>query len=320
MRNAFLKALEDYAQSNTLLIVGDLGFKVTDNFRKKYPKQFINVGVAEQNMTGLAAGLALTGKKVFTYSIANFTSIRPLEQIRNDVAYHNLNVTLVCVGGGLAYGSLGFSHHATEDLAIMRALPNLTVLAPGDTMETYELTKQIIEKDLGPVYLRLGRAGEATLHAANNIKGLKIGKALPLIQNRASADIAILSTGGMLEVASQVRTMLLKSDTDAAIYSFHTLKPFDKASVKNIFGRYGYILSLEEHSLIGGLSSAVLDSLVGEPDVRLDRYLPFGLPSTFTSQVGDQKYLRTYYGISPEKILARLIQFIEKREKWKVAI
>ncbi len=311
MRNSFIKALEDYVRPNTMLVVGDLGFGVVDNFRKKYPKQFINAGVAEQNMTGLAAGLALSGKKVFTYSIANFTTIRPLEQIRNDVAYHDLNVTMVCIGGGLAYGSLGFSHHATEDLAIMRALPNLTVLAPGDTMETYELTKQIIQQDLGPVYLRLGRAGEATLHTNETIKKLSIGKALPLSIDD-SANLAILSTGGMLEVAVEVCELLKELHMEASIYSFHTIKPFDQILVKQVFKDYQYVISLEEHSCIGGFCSAVLESLVGVSGTNLVKYQPFALPSIFTSRVGDQGYLRDYYGISPKKIFSKLKQFIKK--------
>ena len=319
MRDAFIKALEDHAQPNTVLVVGELGFGVVDNFRKKYPKQFINAGVAEQNMTGLAAGLALSGKKVFTYSIGNFTTLRPLEQIRNDVAYHNLNVTMVCVGGGLAYGSLGFSHHATEDLAIMRALPNLTVLAPGDTQETYELTRKIIHEELGPVYLRLGRAGEASLHSHETVQDLEIGKALELTKNPA-AEGASLSTGGMLEVATKVRQLLLGISMEAAIYSFHTLKPFDESLVRKIFNQYEYVLSLEEHSIIGGLSSAILESLVGARNLSLNKYLRFGLPSAFTSQVGDQQYLRHHYGISPIKIFTEFTQNLKKQEKWKIAI
>lgn len=313
MRNSFINALEEYSQPNTMLIVGDLGFGVVENFKKRYPNQYINAGVAEQNMTGLAAGLALSGKKVFTYSIANFTILRPLEQIRNDIAYQDLNVTMVSVGGGLAYGSLGFSHHATEDLAIMRALPNMTVLAPGDTMEAFEITKQIILDDLGPVYLRLGRAGEATLHSEESIRELKIGRALRLITNGDST-LAILSTGGMLETAMNVRNQLLEEDIDASIFSFHTLKPFDKKAVYEIFTGFNYVISLEEHSIVGGFSSAILESLVGKANVRLDRYIPFALPSEFTSVVGSQEYLRDYYGISTAKIVNKVKNNLKHEE------
>jgi transketolase len=305
MRDSFFLALEEYAQHDTILLLGDLGFKVTDNFKTKYPQQIINVGVAEQNLTGLATGLALEGKKVFTYSIANFNTLRALEQIRNDVAYHGLNVTIVSVGGGLAYGPLGISHHATEDLAILRSLPNMTVLAPGDTSEAYQITKIILQNNLGPTYLRLGRAGEATLHNKNSIKNLKIGKGLPLLIEQ-NHDLAILSTGGMLEIAKQVHDMLREVGYHSSVYSMHTLKPFDSELIKNIFNTYQYIVSMEEHSIIGGLSSTILESLVGQPDIKISKFIPFALPSEFTSIVGDQTYLRDYYGISAEKIFNSL--------------
>ena len=159
MRNAFVKILEENIDERTMILVGDLGFGVMDNIQDKFPNQFLNVGVAEQNMTGLAAGLALTGYKVFTYSIANFNTLRPLEQIRNDIVYHDLNVIVVSVGGGLCYGALGISHHATEDIAILRSLPGLQILAPGDPKETELITTILLKEDHGPTYLRLGRAG-----------------------------------------------------------------------------------------------------------------------------------------------------------------
>ncbi len=309
MRNAFIRALEEYAQKNTVLIVGDLGFGVIDNFQNKFPKQFLNAGIAEQNMTGVAAGMALAGKKVFTYSIANFNTIRSLEQIRNDIAYHNLNVTVVSVGGGFAYGSLGISHHATEDLAIMRAIPNMTILAPGDTMEAYELTRKLITEDIGPSYLRLGKA--CPLHSQDNIKNLEIGKGLPLIVHDDNR-IAIISSGGMLESANEVNLMLLEKGVKSSIFSFHTIKPFDKKLISEIFKKYEYVFSLEEHSIIGGLSSAIAESLIGNSGIKLENYYPFALPSKFTSVVGDQEYLKNYCGISSNKIFQKIFQIIEK--------
>ena len=316
MRNSFFRALEIFATPDTILLLGDLGFSVVNKFQEKYPDQLINAGVAEQNMTGLATGLALAGKKVFTYSIANFNTLRALEQIRNDIAYHKLNVTIVSVGGGLAYGSLGISHHATEDIAIMRAIPDMTVFAPGDTEEAYEITKTIIEKELGPVYLRLGRAGEATLHTKENIKKLKIGNGMPLTEGNAK-DLAILSTGGMLEIAQDVHDRLKEINVKPSVYSIHTIKPFDKKLIRNIFKNYEYVISMEEHSIIGGLSSTILESLVERGQecpfsVDLRKYIPFALPSEFTSVVGDQEYLRDYYGISPEKIFNKIKQSIKQ--------
>jgi transketolase len=305
MRNAFFRALEENAKPNTVFITGDLGFGVINNFLKKYPSQFINAGVAEQNMIGLASGLALSGKKVFAYSIANFATLRPLEQIRSDVAYHDLNVTVVSVGGGLAYGALGISHHATEDLAVLRAIPNMKVFAPGDTMEAYEITKKIINEDLGPVYLRLGRAGEATIHTPDSIKKLEIGKGMPIIQCR-DKELAILSTGGMLEIAMNVSAKLKNDGVENSVYSFHTIKPIDSQLVRKIFTEYDYVATLEEHTCIGGFSSAVLESLVETNGVKLQNYMVFALPSQFTSEVGDQNYLRDVYGISAEKIYAKI--------------
>jgi transketolase len=314
MRNSFFKALEDHSRANTIFVTGDLGFGVIEPFRRKFPDQFINAGVAEQNMIGLAAGLALAGKKVFVYSIGNFNTLRPLEQIRNDVAYHELNVTIVSVGGGLAYGSLGFSHHATEDLAIMRAIPNMTVLAPGDTFEAYEITKKIIHEDLGPVYLRLGRAGEATIHTADSIKKLQIGKGLPIIEQETT-EVAVLSTGGMLEIAMNVSGRLRKRGLACSVFSFPTLKPFDAELARRIFREYEHVVALEEHSSIGGFTSAILESLVGVSGINLGNFTSFALPSTFAPYVGDQHYLRDRYGISENKIFSALCKKIKKAAK-----
>src|SRR5438034_11308337 len=168
MREAFFGTLEEIAaiDRRVCLVVGDLGFGVVERFARRFPDRFVNVGVAEQNMTAIATGLALNGKVVFTYSIGNFATLRCLEQIRNDVCYHDANVKIVAVGGGFAYGALGATHHATEDLAIMRALPEMTVVAPGDPVET-EAATDAIAVHAGPCYLRLGRAGESRVHRAS---------------------------------------------------------------------------------------------------------------------------------------------------------
>src|SRR3982751_2787827 len=197
MRNAFLDTLYELARQDDriVFITGDLGFRVVEKFMENMPNQFLNAGVAEQNMTGIAAGMALSGKISFTYSIANFPILRCLEQIRNDVCYHRANVKVVAVGGGFAYGSLGATHHATEDLAIMRALPEMTVVAPGDPEEAAAATEAVAAHD-GPCYLRLGRAGEQKVHARPI--HFQLGKA---IQVRQGTDITLISTGGMLQTA-----------------------------------------------------------------------------------------------------------------------
>src|SRR5207302_2491203 len=207
-RTAFFKTLLEMAEHDdrVTLVVGDLGFGVVESFAQRFPNRFVNVGVAEQNMTGIAAGMALSGKVVFTYSIANFPILRCLEQIRNDVCYHNANVKIVAVGGGLAYGSLGSTHHATEDLAIMRALPRMVVVAPGDPTEA-EAATQAVAAHAGPCYLRLGRAGESKVHRGEI--DFQLGKA---IQLRDGKDLTLISTGGLLETAVQVAESLRHSD------------------------------------------------------------------------------------------------------------
>ena len=170
MRNTFIKNVIEKADKDTYLMVGDLGYSVVEAFVKQYPKQFLNAGVAEQNMTGMAAGLALEGYKVFTYSIANFNTLRCIEQIRNDICYHNLDVTIVSVGGGFVYGSAGYSHHAVQDISMLGSLPNMTLLLPGDIEET-EICMNYIFENKGPKYLRLGKNEEKILkHEANLIK------------------------------------------------------------------------------------------------------------------------------------------------------
>ena len=186
MRDTFVKTLLEIAKKdkNVYIVTGDLGFGVLKPFWEELPDQIINAGIAEQNMTSIAAGLALQGKIVYTYSIGNFPTLRCIEQIRNDCAYHDANVKVVCVGGGFVYGSLGMSHHATEDIAIMRALPNVTVVAPGDLVEAACATKAIYETP-GTCYLRLGRGGEKQIH--ESIENFEIGKAIKIQDGSSSA-------------------------------------------------------------------------------------------------------------------------------------
>ena len=195
MRDTFVKTLLEIAKKdkNVYIITGDLGFGVLKPFWEQLPDQIINAGIAEQNMTSIAAGLALQGKIVYTYSIGNFPTLRCIEQIRNDCAYHNANVKVVCVGGGFVYGSLGMSHHATEDIAMMRALPDVTVMAPGDLVEAACATKAIYETP-GTCYLRLGRGGEKQIH--EKIDNFEIGKAIKI---RDGKNVAVFSTGAIFD-------------------------------------------------------------------------------------------------------------------------
>jgi transketolase len=307
MRGAFFRALLELAEQDERvhLVVGDLGFGVVEEFARRFPKRFLNAGVAEQNMTGIAAGLALSGKIVFTYSIANFPILRCLEQVRNDVCYHNANVKIVAVGGGLAYGSLGATHHATEDLAILRSLPRMVVVAPGDPVETDAATRAVTTH-AGPCYLRLGRAGEARVHTGGI--DFQLGKA---IQVRDGKDLTLVSTGGMLETAVKVAGTLHRAGLQTRLLSMHTVKPLDSDSILAAARETGAVFTLEEHSVVGGLGGAVAELLAeaGEGVVVFKR---FGLPSTFSSVVGTQEYLRAQHGLSVESLEAVIRSTLEK--------
>ena len=299
MRTAFIETLFDLAAQDEriMLVVGDLGFGVVTKFADELPRQFVNAGVAEQHMTGLAAGLALSGKIAFTYSIANFPVLRCLEQIRNDVCYHNANVKVVAVGGGMAYGALGMTHHATEDLAVMRSLPNLTVVSPNDPVEARLATRAIIELP-GPAYLRLGRQGEKPVH--KSIPEFEIGRAIKV---REGGDATIIVGGGLLQNAIAAADILASDHKiETRVLSMHTLKPFDDDAARAAARETGAVFTLEEHSIIGGLGGAVAESLL-ESDARPRIFKRLGLPGVkFSSKVGDQDYLRNEFGLDAASV------------------
>ena len=301
MRTAFIRTLLELAEHDhrITLIVGELGFGIVEPFAARFPKQFLNAGVAEQNMTGIAAGMALSGRVVFTYSIANFPTLRCLEQIRNDVCYHNANVKIVAVGGGFAYGSLGMTHHATEDLAIMRTLPNMVVVAPGDPVEA-ELATRAIVRDSRPCYLRLGRAGEPTVHPRG--VSFQLGRAITV---RHGNDLTLISTGGLLQTSVQLAERLAKDEIGARVLSMHTVKPLDTEAVLAAARETQAIITLEEHSVIGGLGGAVAEVLAESGELRVP-FKRLGLPSEFSSYVGSQEFLKAAYGLSMDGILQSL--------------
>jgi transketolase len=298
MRDKFIEVLYEIAKKDrdVNLITGDLGFGVFDKFWTDFPKQFINAGICEQNMTGVAAGMGMDGKTVFTYSIGNFPTLRALEQIRNDVAYHRSNVKIVCVGGGFAYGALGMSHHATEDIAIVRALPEMIVFSPCDPIEVEEITKVAYEIK-GPCYIRLGRGGENNLHKGKI--NFQLGKAIKLV---SGSDIVIFSTGGITEEAIKA-SQKLKSDDDinVGVYSFHTIKPIDVDLIKKIAMKNKTIITLEEHNNIGGLGGAVAEVMTTFKNSS--KLIRLGLNDTYTSVVGSQNYLRNYYNLNCDNII-----------------
>ena len=307
MRGAFIRALVQAACENprVVLLTGDLGFAVLDEFRAKYPRQFYNVGVAEQNLAGVAAGLALSGHIVFTYSIGNFPTLRCLEQVRNDICYHRANVKIVTVGGGLAYGSLGMSHFATEDLAILRALPEMTVVAPGDPIEVEQLVPQIIDHP-GPVYLRLGRAGEQPVH--DPATEVVLGRPT---RARAGGDVLLLTAGGMLPVALEAARLLERDGIRGEVVSVHTLKPLDGDAICSLAARFPVVITCEEHSALGGLGGAVSEVLL-EAGIA-PRFRRFALPPGFPSGIGSQEYLRTVNGLDAPALRALALSLLAGR-------
>ena len=301
MRDHFISSLTEIVENNKniVLITGDLGFGVLDNFIKKYPKQFINAGVAEQNMTGIASGLGMDGKVVFTYSIGNFNTLRCLEQIRNDACYHNSNVNIISVGGGFSYGALGYSHHATEDIAIMRSLPNLRVFSPCDFWEVQEITKKVVE--LGGVnYIRIDKSSAGYTNRPN--EEFTVGKARVLTEGK---DITIIATGGIVELALEAQKKLLEFDVSCKVVSMHTIKPIDKEMIIDVSKNTGGIITLEEHSLIGGLGGAVSEVLMQE-SVYPKKFKMMGLESKFSTIVGSQSYLRKHNNLDVNSIVSTI--------------
>jgi transketolase len=300
MRDVFIASLLEEARRDPRihLITGDLGFGVFDKYRVELPGQFLNAGVAEQNMTAIATGMALEGRTVFTYSIANFPILRCLEQIRNDAAYHDANVKVVSIGGGFSYGALGMSHHATEDLAILRALPAVTVVAPGDDWETHHATKAIIGRS-GVCYLRLdkGSAGDTSAPGER----FELGKARFV---RRGAGVGIIACGGILAEALKAADELAKSGPTPTVLSVHTVKPIDREAIISVAQTHDAIVTLEEHSLNGGLGSAVLEVL-GDAGVFPRRLRRLGIPQDeYVSEVGSQEFLRARCGLDAPAIVA----------------
>ncbi|MBO4626713.1 MAG: transketolase [Lachnospiraceae bacterium] len=308
MRDTFVRTLVELAKEDPKieLVTGDLGFGVLKPFWEKCPDQFTNAGIAEQNMTTVAAGMALEGKTVFTYSIGNFPTLRCLEQIRNDCAYHEANVKVVCVGGGFVYGSLGMSHQATEDIAILRALPNVIVMAPADLVEAEECTKALA-RTKGTAYLRLGRGGEKRIH--DKIDNFEIGKAIRVYEGER---IAIFSTGAIFEEVTAAYEQLKELGYNPCVYTFPTVKPIDREVIEKIAGEFELIVTCEEHNIVGGFGGAVAE-VMAEMGSRKARLLRIGLNDEYSVRVGNQKYLRQQYGMDATAITDRIVREVSEK-------
>ena len=295
MRNACIAKLYKLASDdpNIVVLVADNGAIVYDDFRREFPNQFINLGIAEANMVGIAAGLASCGKIPFAYTIANFLTMRAFEQIRNDVCLQKMNVKLIGIGAGFAYSTAGPTHHSVTDIALMRALPGMTVLAPADDLEVGKATEAAARID-GPVYLRLARGGSLVMYHRGY--DFEVGKGIRLSEGH---DLTIIASGASVYDAIKVRDILKRSfHSTVRVVNIHTIKPIDRDIIIHAAMETGRILTIEEHSIIGGLGSAVAEVLAEESLPQRVAFKRLGLNDMFPKGYGTYEEMKKLNGLS----------------------
>ncbi len=307
MRNAFASEVTKLASEidDLVLLSGDIGNKLFDDFKQNSKGTFINCGIAEANMMGVASGLAMSGLKPIVYTITPFTTTRCFEQIRVDACYHNVNVIIVGTGSGLSYASLGPTHHSLEDLAIFRVLPHMTILAPADEVELRMALREAL-KLKGPVYIRIGKKGEKIVTSPD--EKFEIGKSINHLKGK---DIAYIVSGIVLPNVLSASKELINLGFSPNVDSFHTVKPLDEEKLEDIFTKFNKVCVVEEHSKIGGLFGAVCEWYV-QTEFKEKKIISFGTPDEFMHEVGSQDYAREKYGLSPEKILKKSIELLDK--------
>lgn len=306
MRNAFADEITKIAQKDerVVLLSGDIGNRLFDPYKAACPDRFFNCGVAEANMISLGAGMAMNGKIPIAYTIASFLIYRAYEQIRVDMAYHNLPIVLVGVGGGLSYASNGSTHHTLEDIAIMRALPNMQVMCTADAFEVRAALNAAINSQK-PTYIRIGKKNEPCIYDSIP-KDFRIGKAIKVIEG---SKVALIGTGNILPNAVSATELLKKDGVSASVYNFHTIKPLDQSSVKEIFHKYENIISIEEHGRIGGLGSAILETC-NDLNINSKKLKIIGTPDQYLSYTGEQKHAREIVGLHHEGIYKQIKEFL----------
>lgn len=309
MRNAFVRAITELAtrDERVMLLTADLGFKVFEDFAARFPGRFLNMGVAEANMASAAAGMALAGLRPYCYSIVPFATLRCYEQIRDDLCYNQAPVTLVGVGGGYSYGHNGPTHHALEDIGVLRLLPNLTVECPGDPVEVELAVRHSLARE-GPMYLRLGRAGDPLVH--RQPPAFAIGRAIRL---REGSDAALISTGGVLAMAMEAAEQLQARGVACTVLSMHTVKPLDDAALQSVVDQQLPLITLEEHYRAGGLGSAVAEWLAAR-GVRAPLSI-VGVEQGFAHASGDQAFLRAQQGLTATQVAERVHQLMREAAK-----
>lgn len=297
MRNAFAEEMISLASQDPriVLLSGDIGNKLFDKYKNAFPDRFINCGVAEANMMTMAAGMALSGLRPVVYTINAFVTVRCLEQIRVDVCYHSAPVIIVGVGAGLSYASLGGTHHSCEDIALLRVLPKMTVVCPGDPVEV-RLALQAALKYNNPIFIRLGKKGEPVIH--KEVPNFSIGKAIVV---RPGNDICLLSTGTMLPITMKAAEELEHKGIRTQVVSFHTVKPLDQELLQNIFSKFSVVATIEEHTVLGGLGGSISEWLADRPPQKA-RLLRIGTGDIFFHEAGGQNYARQRFGLTPESI------------------
>ena len=306
MRNAFAQELTALARldSRVVLLSGDIGNKLFDEFKDVDESRFYNCGIAEANMMGVAAGMALSGLRPFVYTITPFTTTRCFEQIRIDVCYHEAPVTIVGTGSGLSYTELGPTHHSLEDMAILRTLPGMRVLAPCDSVELRLALKAALDGS-SPTYIRIGKKGEPNIH--QSLPRFVIGEALVI---RPGSDVALLCAGNMMSETLKAADILREQGIQAEVVSFHTVKPLDHEYLAQASKRFRLLVTIEEHGCIGGFSGAVSEWLLSEQSPL--QQLSFGTPDEFMHEVGTQEYARKKYGLTAENIAKRTKARLDK--------
>ncbi|MBI2839858.1 MAG: transketolase [Acidobacteria bacterium] len=306
MRDAFAKELTDLAgqDDRIVLLSGDIGNRMFDDFKGRFPDRFFNCGVAEANMTSVAAGMAMCGLRPVTYTIASFNTVRCLEQIRLDVCYHRLPVLIAGVGGGLSYAENCASHLSCEDIAMLRVIPNMTVICPGDVHEVRGALRAALLHD-GPVYLRLGKKGEPAVHSSE--PPFVIGKGIVIRQGQ---EVCLLSTGNVLPLAVRSADALEALGISTQVVSCHTVKPLDHDLLAEAFSRFRLVATLEEHSVLGGLGGSVAEWVTDHEPSRAV-LLRCGTADAFPPGAGHQEYMRQIHGLVPGDIVRRVQQLLK---------
>lgn len=308
MRTTFIEALIEEAEKNKdiVLLTGDLGFSVFESFKEKFPDRYFNMGVAEQNMIGVAAGLALRGKKVFVYSIIPFVTFRCLEQVRNDLCYPDLGVVIVGFGSGVAYGESGFSHHSMDDIGALKSTPGITILAPSNISETRSLVRKCLNYS-HPVYLRLGKSNEINDKAAGKSDELSIGDVNFI---KKGSELALIAHGSIMSEVLTAYEKLCKKGFSPSVISVPTIKPLNKKIFKDIFSEHKYIAVIEEHNSLGGLGSSIFS--INKNNDSQNKFLHIAMPDKFIEDIGSSGYLRKRMGLDSDSIFKKIVAFTGK--------